>query len=243
MAASTKAAAYALPMKTTALLALLLAAPLALAQAPAARQNPAALAGVAEQYLKTQAAGLPGEVKVKIAPLDPRISLPACPAPEAFQQPGARAWGKTTVGVRCTAPTAWTIFVQAQVSVVADYVAAAVPLAQGQPIEPGQLVLLKGDIAAMPNGIITDMAQAVGRMPLVSLPSGMPLRLDTLKSRPVVQQGQAVRLVSNGSNFSVSSEAKALGTAGEGQVVQVRTSSGSVVSGTARPGGVVEVSF
>jgi flagella basal body P-ring formation protein FlgA len=227
-------------MKFTAFIALLLAAPLALAQAP--RQNLAALPHVVEQYLKTQAAGLPGEVKVSVTPLDQRISLAPCPAPEAFQQPGARAWGKTTVGVRCTAP-AWTIYVQAQVSVVTEYVAASVPLAQGQPIEPGQLVLLKGDIASMPNGILTDMAQAVGRSPLVSLPSGAPLRSDTLKSRPVVQQNQTVRLVGVGANFSVASEAKAIGNAAEGQVVQVRTASGMVVSGTARSGGVVEVSF
>lgn len=229
-------------MKFTAFLALLLAAPVATAQTPA-RQNLAQVARVAEQYLLVQAAGLPGQVKVLVAPLDQRVSLPACPAPEAFQQPGARAWGKTTVGVRCAAPTAWTIYVQAQVSVLADYVAAAVPLAQGQPIDQAQLVLVKGDIAAMPNGIITDMSQAVGSSPLVSLPSGAPLRLDTLKRRPVVQQNQAVRLVSRGANFSVSGEAKSLGNAAEGQVVQVRTSSGSVVSGTARSGGVVEVSF
>jgi flagella basal body P-ring formation protein FlgA len=227
-------------MKFTAFLALLLAAPLALAQAP--RQDLAALPHIVEQYLKTQAAGLPGDVKVSVSPLDQRINLAPCPAPEAFQQPGARAWGKTTVGVRCTAP-AWTIYVQAQVSVMTDYVAASVPLAQGQPIEPGQLVLLKGDIATMPNGILTDIAQAVGRSPLVSLPSGAPLRSDTLKSRPVVQQGQAVRLVGIGANFSVASEAKAIGNAADGQVVQVRTASGTVVSGTARTGGVVEVSF
>jgi flagella basal body P-ring formation protein FlgA len=143
--------------------------------------------------------------------------------------------------VRCTAPTAWTIYIQAQVSVLADYVAAAVPLAQGQPVEQGQLVLMKGDIAAMPNGILTDMAQAVGRTPTISLPAGTALRADTLRSKPVVQQGQAVRLVSRGTNFSVSAEAKAIGTAGEGQVVQVRTQSGTVVSGTARMGGLVEV--
>ncbi|WP_020654788.1 flagellar basal body P-ring formation chaperone FlgA [Massilia niastensis] len=223
---------------------LFLALPFACAQAqqaPSQRQSPGALKGVVEQYLQTQSAGLPGQVSIKVGAIDQRMSLAACPAPEAFQQPGARAWGKTTVGVRCTAPTAWTVYIQAQVSVVADYVAAAVPLAQGQPIEQAQLVLMKGDIAAMPNGIITDMAQALGRTPTVSLPAGMALRLDTLKSKPVVQQGQAVRLVSRGANFSVSAEAKAIGTAGEGQVVQVRTQSGTVVSGTARAGGQVEV--
>lgn len=225
--------------------ALVLVSQLAAAQtqAPAGRQNVAALRTVAEQFLKTETAGLPGEVSVKIGAIDPRTALAACPAPEAFLQPGARAWGKTTVGIRCSAPSNWTLFVQAQVNVKAEYVAAALPLAQGQPIEQGQLVLVKGDIAAMPNGIVTDMAQAIGRTPTVSLAAGMPLRLDSLRSRPVVQQGQAVRLVSNGSGFSVSGEGKAIGNAGEGQVVQVRTAGGSVVSGTAKAGGMVEVAF
>jgi len=210
-------------------------------QAPgAARQKPEAVRAVAEQFLQTQAAGLPGQVSVKVGAVDPRLSLAACPAPEAFLQPGARPWGKTTVGVRCSAP-AWSLYLQAQVSVVADYVAAAVPLAQGQPVQQGQLVLVKADIAAMPNGIITDMAQAIGRTPTVSLPAGTALRTDTLRSQQVIKQGQAVRLVSRGSNFSVSSEAKAINNASDGQVVQVRTLSGTVVSGLARNGGMVEI--
>ena len=221
-----------------------IAAPLASAQQPIAqRQNLPALRAVVEQYLQTQSAGLPGQVSIKVGNVDPRTSLAACPAPEAFQQPGARAWGKTTVGVRCTAPMPWTVYIQATVSVVAEYVAAAVPLAQGQAVDAAQLVMLQGDIAAMPNGIITDMAQAIGRTPTASLQAGTPLRLDTLKSKPVVQQGQAVRLVSTGSNFSVSTEARALGNAGEGQVAQARTRSGTVVSGTARAGGVIEIAI
>jgi flagella basal body P-ring formation protein FlgA len=227
-----------------ALLLAALAPPCALAQqAGAARQDLAVLRSTVEQFLQAQASGLPGQVTVKAGAIDPRMSLAACPAPEAFLQPGARAWGKTTVGVRCTAPAAWTVYIQAQVTVQADYVTAAVPLAQGQPVELGQLAVMKGDIASMPNGIITDPAQAVGRTPVVSLAAGTPLRLDTLKSRPVVQQGQSVRLVSNGNGFSVSSEARAIGNAAEGQVVQVRTPAGAVVSGTARAGGLVEVSF
>jgi len=221
---------------------LLLAAPLALAQAANARQDGATLRKLAQAYLEAQSAGLPGKVTIKVAAVDPRLSLAACPAAEAFQQPGARPWGKTTVGLRCTAPN-WTVFVQAQVSVVADYITAAVPLAQGQAIDAAQLTTMQGDIAAMPNGIITDLAQAVGRTPIVSLPAGAPLRLDSLKSKPVVQQNQAVRIVSRGENFSVSGEGKAIGNAGEGQVVQVRTPRGAIISGTARSGGVVEVSM
>jgi flagella basal body P-ring formation protein FlgA len=225
------------------LLAALASAPARAQQQTGARQDPAALRSVVEQFLQTQTAGLPGKASVKVGAIDPRLSLAACPAPEAFLQPGARAWGKTTVAVRCSAPTTWTVYIQAQISVLAEYVAAAVPLAQGQPLEQGQLVLMQGDIASMPNGIITDMAQAIGRSPTVSLAAGTPLRLDTLKSKPVIQQGQMVRLVSTGAGFSVSSEARAIGTAGAGQVVQVRTPTGAIVSGTAKAGGLVEVAF
>jgi flagellar basal body P-ring formation protein FlgA len=223
---------------------LLLAAPPLWAQSAGAgaRQDGAALRKVAESYLQAQSAGLPGKVTIKVGAVDPRLALAACPAAEAFQQPGARPWGKTTVGVRCTAPV-WTVFLQAQVSVLADYITAAVPLAQGQAIDAGQLTTMQGDIAAMPNGIITDMAQALGRTPIVSLPAGTPLRLDSLKSKPVVQQNQAVRIVSRGENFSVSGEGKAIGNAGEGQVVQVRTPRGAIISGTARMGGIVEVAL
>jgi flagella basal body P-ring formation protein FlgA len=232
-------------MKLSLLTTLALASSLALAQQPPAggRQDLAALRTVVEQFLQAQTSGLPGQVSVEVGALDPRMSLASCPAPQAFQQPGARAWGKTTVGVRCAAPTAWTVYIQAKVAVQGEYVAAAVPLAQGQPIEQTQLVLMKGDLAAMPNGVVTDMAQAVGRSSTISLPSGAPLRLDALRSKPVVQQGQLVRVVSSGAGFKVSAEARAIGTAGEGQVVQVRTPAGAIISGVAHAGGLVEVVF
>jgi flagella basal body P-ring formation protein FlgA len=221
-------------------LPLLLGAPFALAQA---HQDLAVLQSVAQQFLQQEGAGLPGEVKVEVRPLDARMQLASCPAPEAFLQAGARAWGNTTVGMRCTAPTAWKVYLQAKVTVQGDYVAAGVPLAQGQNIDASQLVVLKGDLTALPAGVVTDMAQAVGRSSKVSLPAGAPLRLDSLKTPPVVQQGQSVRVVSSGPGFKVSAEGRAIGTAGEGQVVQVRTPAGAIISGIAQAGGLVEVVF
>jgi flagella basal body P-ring formation protein FlgA len=224
----------------TLLSVLLLSASPVQAQAP--RTEPAVLKQTVSDFLSQQAGGLPGEVKVTVGAIDPRLNLAPCPAPQAFFMPGARAWGKTTVGVRCAAPT-WTIYVQAMVSVQGEYVTNAIPLAQGQTIEAGQLSLMKGDLAMLPPGVATDISQVVGRSSNVSLPPGTPLRLDTLKSKPVVQPGQLVKLVSSGNGFSVSAEAKALSTAGEGQPVQVKTASGQQVTGIAKAGGLVEVAF
>jgi flagella basal body P-ring formation protein FlgA len=223
-------------------LAICLLAPLARADGPA-RHEPAALRALVQGYLEQQTGGLPGKVTVTVGKVDERSFLAACPAPIAFQAGGARPWGKTTVGVRCAAPLAWTVYIQAQVAVVADYVAAGVPLAAGQAIEPAQLIVLQGDIAAMPSGIVTEPAQAIGRSPAVSLAPGAPLRLDILRSKPVVQQGQLVRVVSGGAGFQDSAEARAIGNAADGQVVQVRTPAGQVISGVAKAGGLVEVVF
>lgn len=242
MASFNKASLMTRSFFQTLLLCILALAGVAPAQAQqtGARQDGVAMRKLVEQFLQTQTGGLPGKVTVTVGAVDPRMSLAACPDPQAFQQPGARAWGKTTVGVRCAAP-AWTVYIQAQVNVIAEYVTAAAPLAQGQPIDASQLAMVKGDLAAMPAGIITDVAQAIGRTPTVSLPAGTPLRADSLKSQPVVMQNQTVRVISNGAGFSVSAEGKALRNAAEGEVVQVRTPSGAVLSGTARAGGIVEI--
>ena len=230
-------------MKTPLALLLALAALPLLAQAQnAGRQTPEALRNSVEQFLQVQSNGLPGKVTVSVGAVDPRLNLAACPAPQAFMAPGARAWGKTTVGVRCTAPN-WTIYLQANVAVVGDYVASAVPLAQGQAIDASQLVTMQGDLAALPAGIATDMAQVVGASTNISLPPGTPMRLDTLRRKPVVMQGQLVRVVSSGNGFQVASEGRAIGSAGDGQTVQVRTQSGQQISGVARAGGMVEVAF
>jgi len=140
------------------------------AQPGAARQEMASVRRSVEQFLQIQSAGLPGQVSISVGAIDPRMQLAACAEPQAFFMPGARAWGKTTVGVRCVAPSPWTIYVQASVSVIGDYLASAVPLAQGQNIEASQLVTLKGDLTMLPAGIATELTQVVGRSANISLP-------------------------------------------------------------------------
>ncbi|MBV7536907.1 flagellar basal body P-ring formation protein FlgA [Duganella sp. sic0402] len=232
------------PLLLTTLLAGILSTSLgASAMAQTGRQDLATLKSTVEQFLQVQAGGLPGQVTVTVGAIDQRMSLAQCPEPQAFFMPGARAWGKTTVGVRCATPSAWTVYIQANVTVVGDYIAAAAPLVQGQPIDATQLTVLKGDLTMLPAGIATDASQVIGRSASVSLPPGTPLRLDTLRSKPVVQSGQLVRLVSSGSGFSVSAEGRAMSTAGDGQVVQVRTGNGQQITGIAKSGGMVEVAF
>ncbi|RZI42106.1 flagellar basal body P-ring formation protein FlgA [Herbaspirillum sp. HC18] len=230
-------------IKTTAVLLAVLCATTGAAVAQTQRQDTAALRHVVEQFLGVQAAGLPGQININVGQVDSRTNLPACAAPEAFLPNGSRIWGKTTVGVRCAAPSPWTIYISATVQVIGEYVATTTPLAQGKALSSNDLVKVKGDLTALPNGIITDPSQAVGRTLAVSLPAGTPVRSDALRAQAAIQQGQTVRVVSAGPGFSVSAEARALNNAAEGQVAQARTASGQVVSGVAKAGGVVEVTY
>lgn len=196
-----------------------------------------------EDYLRTQTQGLPGKVSYRITPLDSRTQLSPCDAFEPFQPGGAAPWGKTTVGVRCLGPSSWTIYVQVQISIQAKYLVAARPLTAGQVVGANDFASRNGDLGALPTTVLMDAEQAVGKTVKIGVAAGQPLRSDQLIAPWAVLQGQTVKTISHGAGFSVSSDGKALNNAMEGQVVQVRTPSGQTVSGIAKPGGIVEVTY
>ena len=220
--------------------ALLSGAPCAMATE---RQDLAQLTRVVEAYVRNESAGLPGTVTFRVTPLDNRLSLPSCPAPEAFMPPGGRLWGKSSVGIRCLAPVAWTVYTRVRVDVNADYVVSARPIGRGETLGPEDLSTMHGDLARLPAGTIVDPTQAIGKQLALSLGAGQPLRNDMLRAPRVVTQGQDVRLVTQGPGFRVSAVGRALGNAADGQPVQVRGPSGKSISGIARAGGVVEVRY
>lgn len=178
-----------------------------------------------------------------VAALDQHTQLAACSAFEPFLPPGSRLWGKTTVGVRCLAPTAWTVYVPVTVRIFGDYLVTARQLAAGQIVTSTDLLTQTGDLGTLPASVVTDPAQALGRTVKNGIAGGQPLRSDLLLAAWAVRQGQSVKLLSTGAGFTVSNEGKALNNASEGQVVQVRTASGQVVSGVARSGGIVDVAY
>jgi flagella basal body P-ring formation protein FlgA len=207
------------------------------------RQDANAIRNAVEQFLQVQSSGIPGDISISVGNVDPHLYLASCPALEVFLPAGDKAWGKTTVGVRCPEPAHWTIYVPATVHVTGDYIAALAPLVQGQIITERDVAPVRGDLTLLPAGVITDLTHAIGFTAARSLPAGMPLRLDSLRIQQAIQQGQIVRLISSGDGFKVSAEGRALANAMEGQTAQAKASNGQIVSGIARMGGTLEVSY
>jgi flagella basal body P-ring formation protein FlgA len=215
----------------------------ALATPNNARQDLGQIVRVVENFVRSESAGLPGQVSFSVTALDNRLSLPACPAPEAFLPAGSRLWGRSTVGVRCVSGTPWTVYTSVQIEISGEYVVTARPIARGESVTLQDLASMRGDLAKLPAGIVVDPMQAVGKQIAISMGAGQPVRQDMLKSPNVVVQGQGVKLISEGPGFRVSTEGQALANAADGQSVQVRSPSGQTVSGIARPGGVVLVRY
>lgn len=211
--------------------------------APMTKQNLALIKTKIAEFLDMQTIGYPGKVSVHAGAIDPNLKLAQCPDMQVFMPTGSRAWGKTSVGVRCNAPNVWTIYVQATVNVIAQYLVAASPLAQGQTVTGQDMMFESGDLTQLPAGVFTEQSQAIGRTVNISMNAGTVLRQELLRVAPVVQQGQTVMVTSKGNGFSVSAEGLSMAKANEGQVVQVKVASGQVVTGIARNGGQVEVGF
>ena len=205
------------------------------------RQDPAELQVRAEQFLSAQAGGTPGKMTIQVKP--PRGALPACAALDVFQPAGSRAIGKTTVGVRCLAPSPWTVYLSAQVRVIGRYVATTQPLPANHVLTAADLSLREGDLGNFAVDVVTDPDAMLGYRTVSGLAAGAPLRNALLRPPLAVQQGQTTRLVLSGPGFSVQSEGQALANAGRGERVRVKTQSGQVISGVAQDGQQVAVTF
>jgi flagella basal body P-ring formation protein FlgA len=216
---------------------------LAMAQSSEATQNLAQLKLLAEDFLKQQTSSYPGSIEISTAQFDSRLKLPECNDPSPFLTPGSRVIGKVTVGIRCTTPKRWNIFLAAQIKVSSDYYVTSKQISPGQTILASDILKVSGELSSLPAGVITNPEQIIGKSLSNSLASGSVIKLDAVKAFPFIQQGQSVKIVSAGPGFQVTTDGIALNSANEGQVARAKTISGQVLSGVAKLAGVIEINY
>ena len=198
------------------------------------------------QALGEQAgAGLAGNgVRVEIEPgrLDPRLKLAPCERIEPYLPPGARAWGRSRVGLRCVqGPSAWNVYLPVTVRVYAPAWVATLPLAAGSVLDAAQLQQDEVDWAAAATPPVADLDKLLGRQLSRPLAAGAPVRVADVKQRRWFGAGDTVQLVARGQGFSISGEGQAMGPGIEGQTVRVRLDNGRVLSGLPVAANRVEV--
>lgn len=186
-------------------------------------------------------------VEVDVGQLDSRLRLAPCTNIEPFVPPGARLWGRAHVGLRCadSGPSAarWQVFVPVNVRVFGPALVAARPIAAGQSFGTDDLAIAEVDWTREPNGVLTDLAQLDGRVSARPINAGQPIPVAALRAPQVMSAGDQVRLVGRGGGFAITTQAVAMTAAQDGQTVRVRLDSGRILTGIARVGRQVEVTF
>ncbi len=226
------------------------AAPPMSAQPATTIQGPNAIQMQIQQQLQSQLdilggtndAGAP-RASVEVGPVDPRIANQPCDQIDLMLPAANRLRGRIQVGVRCRSPHAWAAWVPATIQITGTYYVAAHQLAPGKTLDMGDLEARTGDLSALPPSVVQQPADVVGRVLVTSVAPNQPLRAESLRLPIAVQAGQTVKLVADGGGFQVTSDGRALNQAAIGQVAQVRTANGNVISGIAQSVGVVAVQF
>ena len=204
-----------------------------------AQQNHAEIHEAVIAFLRAQTLTLPGEATIKVNEIDRRIARPACQKLETFLPSGGKLLGNSMVGVRCPGKNGWTLFVPVHVKVSTSMLIANKPLQQGQVLHAEDIASQNGEMVQV--DILTDPSQAIGKVVKYSIGAGQVLKQDMLRVPYAITQGQTVQLQTGEQGFKIRSEGQAINNAAVGQIVQIRTSSGQVVSGIAQSDGTVAV--
>jgi len=191
-------------------------------------------------YVQEQVSVAAGRAEVTIGDIDTRALAP-CAKTEAFLPAGARLWGRGTVGVRCTQGANWSTYVPIHVRIWGPALVTTRGLAAGQPLDAADVRIEEVELTREQPGLLNDPEQIENRVLVRTLAAGQPIRANYTRARPVVSSGEQVKLTYSGNGFQVSAEGRALAPAVDGQNVRVQTGSGKILTGIARPGGVVEI--
>lgn len=169
------------------------------------------------------------------ASLDPALRMPACGQPLQAQQATAG-----TVEVSC--PDGWKLFVPVKVRRTQPVLVLARGVAAGEAITADALATETRDTARIAGAVLSDAAQATGRVARRTLTAGTVLSAGDLVAPRLVRRGDQVALVSRRGGVEVRVAGRALGDAGEDERVAVENlSSRRVLQGRVGPGGEVLV--
>ncbi len=196
---------------------------------------------VVESYVAATEGFADDRPEIRVGSLDRRLRLTACSVPlEAFSASHSPRGDTLTVGVRCTAPKPWTVYVSARVRHRGPVVVTTRALARGAVISAGDLRVTRKDVSTTPGSAIQDPDRAIGKRLRRPVSAGAVLTENLLEEVPLIRRGQRVELVAGSGMLSVRMTGRALSDGAAGQRIRVRNvKSRKVVEGVVDPAGFV----
>jgi flagellar basal body P-ring formation protein FlgA len=211
---------------------------LATAQVETAQSIRAAIAAAVAPRLAVYKGG---SVEVTVGTIDPRLRLPACPAPEIALPPVNTA--TMTAKVDCPTPS-WTIYVPVRLHAWVDAVVASVNLAPETRLDADDLTRGPVDMFAAVGGLLTNVKAAEGKILRVGLLAGSPILSPFLEYPVVVHRGQKVLLTLTARTMTIRTSTVALEDGRVGDSIEVENpDSQKTMRATVLADGSVEMKF
>ncbi len=201
----------------------------------------------AANFVKRQAAKPGQRTTINPGELDDRLKLHLCDVPlNAYLPPGSRLGSNTTVGVRCTSPRKWKLFVPVRIGVAAEVLVASKPLAAGTVLTENDVITQERDLGSLRGGYIRAGEIITGMVLKRRLPEGEPVRNELLTAPNIVRRGQSLTIRSGLSNSSIRIRmaGTALSDGRLGQRIRVKNrSSGRTIEGIVRSSELIDIGY
>ncbi|RME35284.1 MAG: flagella basal body P-ring formation protein FlgA [Gammaproteobacteria bacterium] len=189
----------------------------------AQRQDPESIRRLAADFAASDIQAGEGRLEIEAARLDPRLRLPACGVPlEAFAPPSRGSGNRRLIGVRCAAPSSWSIYVPVRVALYREVLVTRSALPRGHVITARDLERVSKDIYRLHQGFFTDPGRVVGMVTRAPLLAGRVLTDSQLEPRVVIERGARVLLVAKDGSIEVRMAGVALADGVAGERIRVR---------------------
>ncbi len=184
-------------------------------------------------HAQTQSGGAsPVRMEVSFGSLDSRLRLAPCNKVEPYLPVGTRLWGKSRVGLRCLdGAVKWNVFLPVTVKAYGKAWVLNANVPSGTILRAADAVAAEVDLAEDTSPALTDLSQWVGSTASRQLASGQAIRQSSVHASNAFIAGSQVRIVAQGSGFSISTDGQALTAGSLGQSVKVKMEGGRIVSG------------
>jgi flagella basal body P-ring formation protein FlgA len=183
------------------------------------------------------------DMHIEIGQLDNRLKLANCDQPlEAFVSSHSRLMGNAQVGVRCTSPKPWTLYITAKIAIYEQVVTAKHPLSRGTTLTSDDITLTRSELSRLHRGYLSATDQAIGRLLKHDLSQGAVLTPAQLKTPLLIRRGQKVTLFAEMEGIQVRMSGTALEDGANGELIRVKNlTSKRVIEGTVLKNGTIKV--
>lgn len=168
-----------------------------------------------------------GKVSLKVGKVDPRLSLAQCKQNELkiFLPPTVQIMRATTVGIRCSAPKPWTIYLPVGIKIFSKAVITTRQLPRGTIISKNDIKISDVETNTLGTSYFQNPAQLIGKIAIKSIASGNVIHAESIRLPAVITRGQLVTIIAGKGAIHVTMQGVALNNGALGQVIRVKSNS------------------